>query len=169
MYSSLRLNFLPKIPCNLLSFGYGGKSSRISRNEAIHKHVVQHMKRIVILTLIGISIYGCGKKYGEISDEFKNPGKLIVETETDTVTTSNNELIARFINSIENGYGIKPHKCEYNFKIHLVNSENENMTFYITKGHSSKYYEFGINQKAYEIDKTEFLEIFKSLNLNLNE
>lgn len=70
---------------------------------------------------------------------------------------------------IENGYGIEAHKSEYNFKIILVNSENENITFYITKGHSSNYYEFGINQRAYEIDKMVFLEIIKPLNLNLNE
>ena len=44
VYSSLRLNFMPKIPCNLLSFGYGGKSSRISRNEPYTNTLAYIMK-----------------------------------------------------------------------------------------------------------------------------
>ena len=127
------------------------------------------MRKIVIITLIGILFHSCGKKYGELPAEFKHPKKLIIETENDTLTTSNDELIAKFINLTENGYGIEPHKCEYNFKIHLVNSKNENMTFYMTKGHSANNYEFGLNGNAYEIDKTKFSEIIKPLNLKLNE
>ena len=37
MYSSLRLKFLIGIHCNLLSFGYGGKSAMIFRNEPYTK------------------------------------------------------------------------------------------------------------------------------------
>lgn len=127
------------------------------------------MKKLITLILTGTLLYSCGEVYGELPLEFKNAEKLIVKTQKDTVTTTKNELITEFTSLLESGYKIKPHKCMINFEIDMVNSNNDKMTFYMTKGHSKKHYEFSLNGGAYQIDIVKFNHIIESLNLNLSK
>ncbi|WP_405568973.1 hypothetical protein [Winogradskyella sp. Asnod2-B02-A] len=126
------------------------------------------MRKTILLILILILFHSCGKKYGEIKSDFRNPEKLIIETEKEKKETTDKTIISEFLTLTENAYEIEPHKCMYNFKIHLVNDKNEILTFYLTKGHSQNYYEFS-NNGTFEMDKSKFENLIKSLDYELSE
>jgi hypothetical protein len=123
------------------------------------------MKKIFILILMIFLFSRCGRKYGELSNDFK---KLILQTDNRVKQTTDSLIITNFTTLIENGYLTDSHKCAVNFKIHLVSSLNDTITFYMTKGHSEKYYEFSLHGAAYRLNRMDFEEIITALNLDLD-
>ena len=127
-----------------------------------------NIKRIFFLSLLITFFSSCGEKYGELSDDFKKPTKLIIQTQNDTIETIDKHVIADFVTLIESGYQVKTHKCMENFKIYLVNSSNDEMLFYMTKGHSLNYYEFSLGGSAYQVDLIDLKKIITTFNLDID-
>lgn len=128
----------------------------------------QNTKKGFFLLLLIVFINSCGEKFEGLSDDFKKSTKLIIQARNDTIETIDEQIITDFVTLLESGYQVKAHKCMENFKICLVNSSNDKMIIYMTKGHSLDHYEFSAKGFMYQVDLIDLEKIIMSLNLDLN-